>query len=206
MGDRRVAPGLTLVELLVALTVLSLIVVVLTSLFRFGVVGAERIDGRVDRLDQTRHAQAFLRQAIEAARPVRWGADQRVRAAFEGDERELRFIGVLPPWPGRGGLYQFRLRQEQDRLLIDRVPTAGETEGFSFSAATEAETLGRGIASVRLSYFGRDPRTRERGWSAAWRDRGDLPELVRIDVDFVDRRGPMWPTLAIHPYIDPAPR
>lgn len=204
-GVRREA-GLTLIELVTALSVLALLAAVLTGVVRTGLFGGDRVERTAERLDDLRQVQRFLRQAIELARPLRWSIDNRSLAAFEGDELTLSFVATLPPWPGRGGNALVRLRLDGDRLVIDRRPTAGESAGFSFATTDERDVLLQGVAGVRFAYFGRDANAREGRWHRTWRDRHVLPDLVRLDIAYRDRAGPPWPSLVVRPQLDPAPR
>jgi hypothetical protein len=195
---------LTLVELIAALTVFALLVAVLTGLFRTSVLASEKVERNAERLDEMRHAHRFLRGAIEAARPVRWSINNRAVVAFDGDERELRFVSTLPPWPGRGGLAELGLRLDGRQLVLVRVPSAGEQQGFT--AGGERDVLVGGVRAIRFAYFGREPGARQPGWHSSWRDRGVLPDLVRLDVEYDEAAGPSWPSLVVRPMLDPAPR
>ncbi len=201
---RAAERGLTLVELMAALTVLALLVVVLTGMFRTSVFASEKVERHAERLDEMRHAHRFLRGAIEAARPLRWSVNNRTVVAFEGDERELRFVSTLPPWPGRGGLAELGVRVDGRELVLVRAPTAGEQAGFA--ANGERDVLAGGVRSIRFAYFGREPGAREPRWHRSWRERGVLPDLVRLDVEYDEAGGPAWPSLIVRPMLDPAPR
>lgn len=201
--DRRQA-GLTLVELLVALALLGLIVAAVGGALGVGLAGGRALDQRVERLEETRLAQAALRRLLEGARPVAWRDGRSTAVGFSGGRERLDFIATLPGWPGRGGLHLLRLARDGDRLVLLNRITAGEAPGFDFSENTATSLLMEGVRSVRLSYFGARAADRAARWHDDWRDAATLPRLVRLDVERAD--GAVWPLLTVAPALSAQPR
>ncbi len=202
-ADKRQA-GLTLIELLVALSLLGLLVAALGGALGTGLAGSRALDERVERLEDTRLTQAALRRLLSRARPVQWPDGRDTVAAFAGGRERLDFLADLPGWPGRGGLHQLRLVRDGDRLVLLRRITAGEEAGFAFGDVAETSVLMTGVASIRLSYFGAGDGDAPPQWQDAWRGRTGLPRLVRLDVTRTD--GGVWPLLSVAPALAAQPR
>ena len=196
--------GLTLIELLVALSLLGLLMAALGGALGAGLAGSRLFDDRVDRLEETRLTQAALRRLLSRARPVQWREGPGTAAAFAGGRARLDFLADLPGWPGRGGLHQLRLARDGDRLVLLRRITAGEEAAFTFGAAADASVLMSGVSSIRLSYYGAGKGDVVADWHESWRGRSTLPRLIRVDLERID--GAVWPLLSVAPALAVQPR
>jgi general secretion pathway protein J len=201
---RRTARGFTLLELSIALTLLALMAAVLVGSVSLSARSWDGGEAKAVEVSEMRQTQQFLREQISALYP------QRVRKAvdlplmFVGDREEIRYAAALPPRVVEGGVYYFRLALARNanagELVLERLvpePDAAVLPGFDKS---ERSILARGIAELRIGYFGREPNsavTDEPRWRDRWDDTQRLPDLVRIDVK--PERGLPWPTLVVEP-------
>ena len=148
------ARGFTLVELLVALVVLSLLMVGLMGAMRTLGQSADRIETRLRALDEQRVAQHFLREVLSRAAPVRppasAGSDQG-RLLFRAQADQLEWIGVMPARAGAGGLYHFRLQALAhtaqvpalaSQTLRAAAPSAGPSASAPFAASAPSAAAG----------------------------------------------------------------
>nr|WP_312986319.1 prepilin-type N-terminal cleavage/methylation domain-containing protein [Comamonas koreensis] len=116
-GQRRQAAGFTLVEMLVAMSLLSLIVLGLAG--AMGTMGRTEtsIDNRLERMDESRASTDFLRTVLGriSAKRVQGLQQQGMLSAtpsaffFEGAGQSMTWVGVMPARYGVGGRYHFRL-------------------------------------------------------------------------------------------------
>ncbi len=202
---RRGERGFTLIEVLVALTLLGALVAVLAGALRLGLLGRETVDARAEWLDEVRLTQTFVRQYIEAARPFSRVRGRRTEVVFHGEREAVSFVAAMPGWKNPGGLYLVRIAREGDRLMLTRRITSGETDGFDFSADAERTILATGIARLEFSYFGGIPPLDETPrWHDQWRGQAATPRLVRLDL--TNRHGERWPVLVAATMIGPQPR
>jgi general secretion pathway protein J len=210
-GQRATAAaGFTLLELLVAITLLGLLMTALFGGLRLGArawdVGAERA-AAASRL-QT--AQQFIRMHLAEALPVFvLLPGGREIVAFQGTSEQMSFLGTLPDQVGPG-LYQFTLGQGED-------PDGGRHLALAWRAfeldqdgtQVETEVLGRrdlmrNVTAVEIAYFGGQERDLRPIWREGWDEAIVLPTLVRLRVALIpgDRR--VWPDLVVHPMVDRA--
>jgi general secretion pathway protein J len=201
---RRSAGGFTLLELTIALTLLALMAAVLVGSVSLSARSWDGGEAKAVEVSEMRQTQQFLREQISGLYP------QRVRKAvdlplmFVGDREEIRYAAALPPRVIEGGVYFFRLTLARNanagELVLERLvpePDAAVLPAFDKS---ERSILARGIAELRIGYFGREPNsalTDEPRWRDRWDDPQRLPDLVRIDVK--PERGLAWPTLVVEP-------
>jgi general secretion pathway protein J len=193
--------GFTLVELLVGLTLLGLIVAVLAGALRIGLIGARTVDDRSGWLNEVRTVQGVIRRAVESSRPVVWrdGADSNI--GFSGSEKLLDLIADLPAWGDIAGPFVVRFALVGDALVMTRRASSGDRQRFDFNRPVERRTLVRAVTDMRLSYYGVGERRLRRRWWPSWSGRADLPEMVRLEIDFADGDRAAWPVLIAQPMI-----
>lgn len=186
------ARGFTLVEVVIAVALVSLIMLALVAALRTFGVSATRLEEISLRADSVRLVERFLRGAISGASPrlhVR-SEDLGAEPWFRGASTEMVWVGPVPPRNGAGGLYHLRLSLSGDvsqRLVLQMLPFAGDDAEPDWSTAPEMvllEPVGR--FSVAYQRLGR------RDWSDAWADPAVLPARVRLSVS---SGGTPWPDL-----------
>lgn len=173
----RPARGFTLLEILVALTLLGVLLTVLASSLLMTQRGLASADRYLHRLDEVRAAQNFLHQAIQQTLPIQ-RMQQDAGQVFVGQPDSLRFAAALPADLG-GGIHWHILdvaRQGNRAALRIR---------FEDSASMpwgEPQWLLREVRGVRLSYRGIDAMGKRTAWLDRWPWPRRLPRQVRIAV------------------------
>ncbi len=190
--------GFTLLEILVALVVLSFLMLGLSQGTRFG-LQALTAQGRLleeraelDAVDRT------LRRLIERMDPG--GPNQAPE--IQGGRSALAFTSELPAAAaGAARLADVALMLTGGRLVLRWTPRLNAVRLGPPPAPQEAELL-RGVERLEFSYW---PATPAEGWVNAWTE-GSLPELVRIRLVFPrgDRR--RWPDIVAAPLRERPPR
>ena len=197
--------GFTLLELIIALSLLALMAAVLAGSVSLSARSWDGGEAKAADVSEMRQAQEFLRGQMVALYPQRIRKAVDLPLMFAGEREEIRYAAALPPRVIEGGVYFFRLSLSRGDngaglLVLERVvpePDAAALPGFD---KAERSILARGIAELRIGYFGRDPGaavTDEPRWRDRWEDTQRLPDLVRIEVK--PERGLPWPTLVVEP-------
>jgi general secretion pathway protein J len=119
----RRAAGLTLIELLIAFSLIALIALLLFSGLRVGTRAWELVDNTAERTAELRVARNFLERALAQARPATVTLDAQPYLVFSGDAENLEFVAPLSAHVGVPGLYVLRLSLEgrqPARLVLTR--------------------------------------------------------------------------------------
>jgi general secretion pathway protein J len=187
--------GTTLIELLVALSLLALIAVLLLGGMRLGLrvwdSGGDRqvFEQRLERTD------AFLRQLLgqagRAAPAVGTpGADDIagvpspiVKAGFLGEADRLHFIALLPYQLGSDGKYEFELARHSGADGGNLVLGWRRSIGSASEVGGPTQTvLLSDVRSLRFAYFGHLTNESRSAWHDRWADPTGLPALIRLDM------------------------
>ena len=177
MSDRarpRAERGMTLVELLVALTLLGLLSVMMMGGLSFGVRSWERTEAHSDRLNAIVRLHGFLRERLSATpRPE----------SVHGDAETLAFAALWPAAIGGTGFYDFTLApDEEGALVLSWTPVLGEEDAPPDEALVGSRTLLPGTTGFAVSYFGAAAEETEPRWHDSWEPGDTPPALVRVDI------------------------
>lgn len=195
---RGAPPGFTLLELLVATTLLGFVVVGLAGGLRFGARVWEASSTRTARHADLDPVYAVLRALI---------ADGR---SLVGNAGALQLVGFPPTALGNPVPHDMQFAMEADgRLLLRWRPHRRGADPVAGPSFQEAELASR-LAALEIAYLPRA--SSERGavaqapleWLPLWRDRTKPPGLVRVRLRLPpgDRRS--WPELVVAPAVDAA--
>ena len=192
-SSHRRQTGFTLLELVVAITLMGLVLVMLYSGLRLGLNGSDSGEARAGATNRLRLVEEFLRRQLAQSMTVYQTSDRQERVVvFTGRADRLEFVAPMLAQLGQGGLYRVRIEADDGRLWIrwrpylPADPTAGE----------ERETLLlEGVSGIEWAYFGSerddDPQPE---WRSNWTSLARRPLLVRLNLTL--QREP-WPDLVV---------
>jgi general secretion pathway protein J len=222
-GPRR-ARGFTLVELLIALAMVSLITVLLFSGLRLGSRSWDAVEASADRTGALRLAHGFLLRTLIQARAASLVFDGAMLPVFAGDAERLEYVAPLSEHVGVPGLYVLRLQVEGSgdrrnliltRWLIHPEVLEGTDEIPAWEPLKEdsqmslgsmppdqdaaAGAFGRtllleGVAGLELSYFGVTEGESDPEWHDEWMEQATPPSLLRIHLTTSEQT---WPDLIV---------
>jgi len=203
----RSSAGFTLLELLIAITLLSLLLAALFGGLRLGARAWERSEERLDESARLQVVQNFLRERLTEAYPLT-AEDQtgRLRLAFEGTADALRFVTVMPAYLGTGFaelVLEVDDRSETRDLVVqwrrfELSPQLDDQE-------PQVKVLLADIEGLEIAYYGALARGEPILWYERWREVMALPQLVRLRVVFAEQDRRYWPDLIVRPMTDAPP-
>ncbi len=204
-GERRQA-GFTLVELLVAMTLLAFLSVSLFGGLRFGARSWEAVVDSSAERDDIASTQIFLRNRLgQLWLPEPGGlGDFNEDGNFNGGPEQVEFIA---PWLSAlslGGLYRFTLWHEDEdigsgRLMLRWRPAEADPDALEeLGDLAGQRVLLDGVAEFGLSYYGAADKDAEPEWLDQWENPDAPPRLVRVQLAFAEA-GRVWPVFIVAP-------
>ena len=199
--------GFTLVEVLVAMVLLSLLMLALTGALRAMGQTEERVEQRVAAADDYRAAVNLLNDVLGQVSARRFPSQQAGTPPqmpfFQATPDALAWVGVMPARYGLGGRHYLRLAVEpgeggSGQLVLRYAPWTG-APGFSAWPQAQAQVLAAPVQALSLRY--QEPASG--GWGSVWPPPGLpvnalppslLPSAVALQVDGA---APAWPPLVV---------
>ena len=189
--------GFTLLEVLVALVLFSLVLLML-----YGTLYSNSRSWRVSEVqarenDDKRLVLAFIRRQVGEAMPLVQADEREARMMFHGEDSSLRFVSRLPAHHAGSGVCLVKFEMRDDELVLKYVPLARDKDLFAEDGFVDAAEiiLLKHVAAIDLDYFGRDTPDGEPAWRDNWDNKARLPELMRFQIIAGDPGA--WPPLVI---------
>lgn len=190
--------GFTLIEVLISLTLLSMIMVAVVAAMRtFGNTRAT-LEQVTQRVDEMRVVSEFLRRTIGGALPVvRVGGaegDQALAGSsgdtyFAGDSSQMVWVAPIVAGADMGGAYVMQLSRSNNRLQLNWRPYERDFSQFE-EADLEPRSLIEAVDEFRIGYLA----TYGGDWLDEWPGQRFNPVAVRLNIRSGDR---YWPELVI---------
>lgn len=200
-GRQASQRGMTLLELLIALTLLGLITVALSGGLRLGKQAWLAADDFEASTARVVAAQRLLRGLISSL-PRPGIAESAISDSdgLSGTAEQIRFTGRLPRAAGLDGLFHIEIGLAPDggeQALVARWwPPGADDEGLD---ASEQLALLSGVKSIRWRYLEADAASARHRWRESWSDGDILPALISLDVEFASPPDLVWPRLVVAP-------
>ncbi|MCG7900500.1 MAG: prepilin-type N-terminal cleavage/methylation domain-containing protein [Candidatus Thiodiazotropha weberae] len=179
--------GFTLLEIMIALLLLTVITTTSVSMLFLNIKGWERVSDSSDRQLAELLTTARVEQIIRNIIPLTWQQKNRARLlAFMGDAQQVQFIAPAPQQYQPGGLFEYRLSLEDDfeqgrMLLLHYTPHNPKQSQFVLPQEGRRRILLSGLEHVEFSFFGFLPNRNEAEWTDRWEPlNNNYPELVKI--------------------------
>ena len=185
--------GFTLLELVVAITLMGLVLVLLYGGLRLGLNSWDSGEARAETTNRLRLVEEFLRRQLAQSMTVYRTNDQQEKVVvFVGQANGIEFVAPMLAQLGQGGLYRVRIEVADGRLWVRWRPyLPGDP-----NAGEERETvLLDGVSALEWAYFGpeRDD-DRQPRWRSDWTSSERRPVLVRLNLTV---REEPWPDLVV---------
>ena len=182
--------GFTLVEVIVALTVLSLISLATVTALRTIALTQQRLGEVSERTSEIRNVSRFLNRAlIDAVLLVKSDPETGYRTVFEGSAGQLTWVAPFSASRSVGGLLYFRLLADEQELLIQMVPFLDAMQQIAWDTVPAYPVIPE-LDSFELAYF--DPVNQE--WLNEWQGFEVHPDRVRIRIA---ANGRYWPDIIL---------
>jgi general secretion pathway protein J len=214
-GDPQAAEhGFTLLELLVAITLLGLLMAALFGGLRLGARVWETADARLEASMTTQVVQDFIRQRLTEmlpleTMPLEVAEPAASASVFVGTTDAVRFASLLPENLG-AGVYLIELALAEGgqvdgtgNLVLRWHPLEPDERSVE-EVQPEERVLIENVLALELSYFGTLDSAQPPDWWQVWEGRAELPRLIRLRLSFPENDQRDWPELIVQPMVDQA--
>ncbi|NHN68213.1 MULTISPECIES: prepilin-type N-terminal cleavage/methylation domain-containing protein [Pseudomonas] len=185
--------GFTLLEVMVSISLLGIMLVLVSSSLLTTNRTIQSTEHYVEKLNEVRSAQRFLRHALQDTRAIFLPEGRVPQRLFEGDAQKIRFIAPVPL--GVGGALKIHQVESftSDAGELQLRVTFFEPNGER-SWGNPQILMGK-LHRIEFSYRGLDEKHLSTGWLAKWPWPERLPKFIRIEIA-VD--GPVhWPLMIV---------
>ena len=200
MALRKPSEGFTLIEVLIAMTLLGIMVVLLFSSMKICADSWEKGEDKITEVNDVAVVYQFFQHHLSTAKPL-WddfSDEDKIKVfAFQGKKQELQFVSSFPASARKSGLQLFSLKLINDGneqvIQVSITPFFPSAEGEEWRK--EEVTLLRHVRNFSLSYFGSDDYQNEGIWQEDWLLKESQHRLVKIKIE---REGNnFWPEMVV---------
>lgn len=199
-GIRARANGFTLVELLLAITLMSILLGLTYSGLRAATRSTERGEIILANAGEIRTAHQFVRRQLNQMLPLAFAVEDGVnetRIVFTGDGKSIQYVAPMPGYLGSGGpqVQLLELAPGDDGSVLQFSHAL--LQGFEDSNLFDRDPviLLEGVRSGGFEFLGKDPDGETTGWLSSWDLVETMPVAVRLNLEFAEDRQMQWPEL-----------
>lgn len=171
--------GFTLLELIVAMTILSLVAVLIGSGFRLALDSWKKGETETDWTQRLRVLSGNMSRQLKSAYPYKMKVDDETKVLFEGDSDSVIFASAFND-QSYGGFKWIRYSYKDGDFLYKEglLPDKELTEKIS----GKEEIIDSDLEEVRFEYFSSE----DDEWKESWDSEDGLPGAVRVKISYFD--------------------
>jgi general secretion pathway protein J len=185
--------GFTLLEVLIALSILGFLVVGLTDGLRAGLALWAAQQRHLSETAELDSAARVLRTILTRI-PMPGG---RPIERLKGSTDSFAFVGELPTGLGNTRLADMKLALDHGNLALFWTPYRHQLPAAATPTPIETGLIPR-VAAMELAYFGPPTPSEAPRWQADW-DALYAPDLIRVRLIFSAGDVRRWPDLLVAP-------
>ena len=174
--ERLREKGFTLLEVLLAMTILSLIAVIIGVSLRLGIRAWERGESDADDSQKIRYVVEKFSQQIKSVYPYQMLIDGERVIAFRGKSDSIFFV-TSSVKSSEGGLKWISYFVEDGNLMIQEglLPDKQAVE----KVLKEGKDFDLDASGLKFEYFS----SKDRDWKESWDSKTELPGAMKITAD-----------------------
>ena len=201
------AAGFTLVELLLAITLMSILLGLTYSGLRAATKSSARGEEILAAGGELRAAHQFVRRQLNQMLPLPFAATddaQETRIVFEGNANRIQYVAPMPGYLGAGGpqVQLLEITHGNDGGILQFSNAL--LQGFEQQRLYDRDPviLLEAVESAGFEFLGRDEDGELTGWTSMWDQTDRLPVAVRLNISFSRDLNLDWPDLVAGVRVD----
>ncbi len=199
MQARKTNLGFTLIEVLIAMTLLGIMVVLLFSSMKICADSWQKGEDKITEVNDVAVVYQFFQHHLSTAIPLwdNFSEEGNKVFAFQGKNQELQFVSSFPASAKKSGLQLFSLKliKDGDEQLIQVSITPFYPIAKGEEWHKEEVTLLRHVRNFSLNYYKLDDPQAEGVWQEDWLGEETQPRLVKIKIE--RDNGGFWPEMVV---------
>lgn len=204
-SSRKQQAGFTLLEMMIAFSLLALLFLALFSSFNTIGRGWEAADRKLLKTEDTRLISEFLRNQLSQTIVVQIKGENGPVYAFEGTDHYVRYAAPLQPLQNQGGIYLIELAVGLDRdgrkLEMRYAPYRPDMDWDEALKEVEPVLVYSGLGLVHFDYYAAESDKEDPRWESEWLEQPVYPLLMRVKIEGKDHQ--IWPELVVDlPQVD----
>lgn len=190
--------GFTLIEVVIAISLLSIMMVLLFASMRIGAESWNTSESKLDSVNKKAVVYQFFKQHLSMAKPVFELNDpsqltdiSQTKLVFQGSAEAVIFVAGLPMASAHKGLQIFKVGldpKKSDKLTVWLTPYL-----LRKRQKTEQADLLEGVESIKFAYFGQSTIDSIAMWSEQWERVDQQPQLIKVSIKLKDES--FWPDM-----------
>lgn len=191
--------GFTLIEMLIAMTLLGIMVMLLFSSLKIAAESWNAGEGKIIEVNKKAVVYQFFKSHLTSIRPATAQLSEQdindnvePRQVFQGQSRSMRFVSALPLSSARKGLQIFdiasKTSSDASTLMVSLTPYQ-QIE----PAQPEPVVLLENVKAFGFAYFGKIDENDELVWHDEWVGSDHLPQLIKVTIRLKDDS--YWPSM-----------
>jgi prepilin-type N-terminal cleavage/methylation domain-containing protein len=179
-SELRSRKGFTLLELILSITILSLVALIIGSGFRLGLQAWERGNKELHSTQRLRALSGLMLQDLKSVYPYKMEIDDDKVILFEGEENSILFVSTLGN-SSQGGLKWVKYSyDDDDRSLSYSEGILPDKEVLeTVSDDRRSEIVDDDMVKMSFEYYSSE----EEDWSDTWDIGEEMPLAVRIHME-----------------------
>jgi len=169
--------GFTLIELIVAITILCLVTLIIGSGFRLGLRAWERGEAEAQETQRLRVLSGLISQNVKSAYPYKMDVEDKEIIVFQGENNSIMFVTTFADSSAGGfkwvrysykdGVFAFKEGLLPDKDFLDKI-------------SGNEEIIDSNIGEIKFEYLP----SFEDEWGDSWNLGDGLPAAVRVKIAY----------------------
>jgi general secretion pathway protein J len=176
--------GFTLVEIVVALTVIALVLVLTATALRLLASSGERGARLAARHDTISRGVDVLRRDVARIERVVRKRGELAEFVFHGGSERLVFVAIEPPFPSEAGPYfvSYAIRQQSNGAALTRERAPFEASAIDILRLPMEDSVSLIEGPYRLRFLYLEVTESGERWLPEWPHSDSLPGLIALEM------------------------